>query len=116
MLLRTLFVVLLASPSAQAFQASTFTSVGAKQATVLKSHLEDQEDAGRRAFVGAGLTAAVSLMLPQMPAYADEGVDYKAVAKDIMGLVEKNPDWGPSEFRRNRLIANIYWFYRYDCP
>ena len=60
----------------------------------------------RRTFTVNGMAAAVtSLFLPQimtsLPASADDSstsVDYKAVAKDIMDLVNKNPDWGPSKF------------------
>jgi hypothetical protein len=40
-----------------------------------------------------------------LPVSADDSstptVDYKAVAKDIMDLVNKNPDWGPSKFCTN---------------
>ena len=104
MLLRSLFFGLLVSPSAHAFQSSTSTSMRVKQMT-MNSHVEGQEDTGRRAFMATGMTAAASLLLPQFPAYADEGVDYKAVAKDIMGLVEKNPDWGPSESIQHRLLS-----------
>ena len=57
------------------------------------------EDGSRRNFVAASMAAAASLMLPTMPARA-EGVDYKAVAADVMDLVKKNPDWGPSEYTR----------------
>lgn len=97
MLMRSLLFALLVSPSAHSFQVSTSTSANAKR-VALKSHSDDQTDGGRRTFMATGVTAAASLMLPKLPAYADGGVDYKAVAKDIMKLVEKNPDWGPSEY------------------
>ena len=54
------------------------------------------EDGSRRNFVAASMAAAASLMVPTMPAHAED-VDYKAVAADIMELVKKNPDWGPSK-------------------
>lgn len=54
----------------------------------------------RRAFVASSMAAAASLMLnPTLPAQADGGVDYKAVASDIMELCQKNPDWGPTFVR-----------------
>ena len=97
MFLRTLAIALLISPTAQAFQVGTSTATRTKPVVALKAHAEGQDDDGRRAFMATGMAAVASLMLPQMPANADGGVDYKAVAKDIMKLVEKNPDWGPSK-------------------
>ena len=98
MLLSTLALALLVSQSVQAFQVGTSTTCARSTASSLKAHVEGQQDDGRRAFMATGMAAAASFLLPQMPAHADEGVDYKAVAKDIMELVKKNPDWGPSEF------------------
>ena len=102
MFLRTLAIALLVSPMAQAFQVGISTAKRAKSvALLLKAHHADegQDDDGRRAFMATGMTAAASWMLPPMPAHAvDGGVDYKAVAQDVMKLVEKNPDWGPSKY------------------
>ena len=53
----------------------------------------------RRDFLANGGMAAVTALLPQIrPAFADDGVDYKAVAKDIMNLVKDDPDKGPSTY------------------
>ncbi|KAL3903123.1 MAG: hypothetical protein SGARI_005520 [Bacillariaceae sp.] len=63
------------------------------------SALHALSDGGdRRSFMNGGVAAAASLLLPQFsaPANAADAVDYKAVAQDIMDLVKKNPDWGPS--------------------
>ena len=54
------------------------------------------EDDARRSFLATSVAAATSFMLPSMPAKAD-GVDYKAVAADIMDLVKADPDKGPSK-------------------
>jgi hypothetical protein len=70
--------------------------------TVMTAHANEWSvENSRRTFVVSGMAAvASSLFLPQtnvLPVFADDSaVDYKAVAKDIMDLVEKNPDWGPS--------------------
>lgn len=84
-------VVLSKSPPKSALQA--YTQEG-----------NDQQQAAhpdRRAFVSSGILAAASTLLvtsqPDLALAAAEGVDYKAIAKDIMDLVEKNPDWGPSK-------------------
>jgi hypothetical protein len=55
-------------------------------------------NADRRGFLVAGGMAAATALLPNMPAIADGGVDYKAVASDIMDLVKSDPDKGPSKF------------------
>jgi hypothetical protein len=80
----------------------SFQPVGrlsSKLSTSLQAHSQhyDVANPDRRVFVTGGLVAAASALLLPQPALAD-GVDYKAVAKDIMELVEKNPDWGPSEW------------------
>ena len=60
-------------------------------------HAEANNISDRRGFlVTGGILAATSLSTPIMPAHADD-VDYKAVARDIMDLVSKDPDKGPSE-------------------
>lgn len=79
--------------SSHAFQVPT------QVRTTATSLAATSEDDARRIFLGSSMAAAASLMLPTMPAHAaDGGVDYKAVAADIMDLVKKNPDWGPSKF------------------
>jgi len=106
MFLSTFLLVLLASQSTQAFQPETSmtsvrlvsTSVSGLQAHALSS-AASHDDSARRSFMTSSAAFAASLLLPQIPAYAvDENVDYKAVANDIMDLVKKNPDWGPSTF------------------
>lgn len=64
-------------------------------------------DQDRRGFLASSMAAAASMMLPPMiqPAHAD-GVDYKAVAADVMDLVAKNPDYGPSKYYL-ALISNL---------
>ena len=82
---------LLAS-SANAFSASLKPRPALKPSQLTLHALND-----RRSFLVAasGVTAA-TLLSPTLPASADE-VDYKAVASDIMDLVKKDPDKGPSK-------------------
>ena len=91
-----LFSLLLAS--SHAFQVPTQVR---PQKTALAATAEDDS---RRTFMASSVAAAAALMLPIMPAHADGGVDYKAVAADIMELVKKNPDWGPSEL----LMSDVF--------
>lgn len=50
----------------------------------------------RRGFLVASGMAAATLLSPTLPAFAED-VDYKSVASDIMDLVKKDPDKGPSK-------------------
>jgi hypothetical protein len=91
-----LLLNLLAAGS-HAFQAGLIST--SRPATVLKA-VEEQQDDARRTFVATSMAAAASLFVPQTPpALAAGSVDYKAVASDIMDLVQKNPDWGPTLVR-----------------
>jgi hypothetical protein len=86
-----------AAQHVQAFQPNTSRDAlsSASRGIDMHAHAND-----RRAFVTVGIAAASSLLLPQVvPAHAADAtsVDYKAVAKDIVDLVDKNPDWGPSK-------------------
>ena len=84
----SLFLLLAAQHEAQAFLPTSSPRA---------AHTSELEAHDRRGFVTGGIAAMSSLLLPQaLPANAAD-VDYKAVAKDIMDLVEKNPDWGPSK-------------------
>jgi len=57
------------------------------------------DDGSRRAFVASSAAAAASFVLsPIQPARAD-GVDYKAVAAEMMDLVKADPDKGPTLVR-----------------
>jgi hypothetical protein len=74
-------------------KTSTSTSLPALQCD------DDNTSSGRRAFVAGGVMAAASTLLFPQYAMADgNSVDYKAVAKDIIDVIQKNPDWGPSKF------------------
>jgi hypothetical protein len=67
--------------------------------TALQSDETETSSSGRRAFVTGGVMAAASvLFLPHYATADDSAVDYKAVAKDVIDAVQKNPDWGPSKF------------------
>jgi hypothetical protein len=70
--------------------------------TSLTAQLQSNENSstGRRAFVTGGVMAAASVLSFPQYATADgsSSLDYKAVAKDIIDIVQKNPDWGPSKF------------------
>ncbi|KAL3908664.1 MAG: hypothetical protein SGILL_008398 [Bacillariaceae sp.] len=92
--------LLLAGQHVQAF-LPTFSSKAAVRSSELAAH-------DRRDFVTGGIAAVSSLLLPQvLPANAAD-VDYKAVAKDIMDLVEKNPDWGPTFVRLSWHSSGTY--------
>jgi hypothetical protein len=72
-----------------------------KTSTTSLTALQSDENSvsGRRAFVTGGvMVAASALLLPQYATADSISVDYKAVAKDIIDIVQKNPDWGPSKF------------------
>ena len=84
----SLCMLLAAQRSAQAFVPISFSSSATP--TELTAH-------DRRAFVTGGVAAASSLFLPQVLPASAADVDYKAVAKDIMDMVEKDPDKGPSK-------------------
>jgi Peroxidase len=65
---------------------------------------EASYDDSRRTFMASGVMAGISslfVLQPTMPARAADaaGVDYKAVANDIMNLVKANPDKGPTLVR-----------------
>ena len=84
--------LLLATQNGQAFLPTASKAKASMRTTELAAHADD-----RRTFMTGGIAAATSLLLPKiLPANAAD-VDYKAVAKDIMDMVEKNPDWGPSK-------------------
>jgi hypothetical protein len=86
----------LAITKVHAFQVGTTST---RPTSALHDGSEYNDD-GRRAFVVSSMAAAAaSFLMPSMPAYAEGRVDYKAVATDIMDLVKKNRDWGPSECR-----------------
>lgn len=98
----SLCCLLLAAQHAQAFLPNPTYSSTTAPSTELHAHAAD-----RRAFVTGGIGAATTLFLPQVaPVHAADAasVDYKAVAKDIMDLVEKNPDWGPSKLTPDDVI------------
>ena len=81
-----------------AFQISPL-SLTTRASALHVSAIPEASDDSRRAFVANSVFAGVSFLLyPSMPAHAD-GVDYKAVASDIMDLVKANPDWGPTLVR-----------------
>lgn len=107
--LTTLCLFLLQKTNVESFQQPSIISIGQPKLTTTTSlKVQDDENTnniagGRRAFVTSGVMAvASSLFLPQLAVADGSGggssVDYKAVAQDIMDLVKKNPDWGPSEF------------------
>jgi hypothetical protein len=64
---------------------------------VERDQREENDPNGRRSFMIGGTACIASLLIPTGAVRAEGGVDYKAVAKDIMALVEANPDWGPSK-------------------
>jgi len=57
----------------------------------------DHMDEDRRSFLVAGLSTAI--LWGNGEAFADGGVDYKAVSKDIAALVKDDPDKGPTFVR-----------------
>ncbi|CAB9525067.1 c peroxidase, mitochondrial [Seminavis robusta] len=91
-------VALLSLTGSDAFQvvSSPFSRPMALHASTAD---ESSSDDARRAFMATGAVGAFSLMMPNLPAHAADGVDYKAVASDIMDLVKANPDWGPTFVR-----------------
>lgn len=107
MFLKSLVLSLLVSSTGAFYQAGTIhrnPPTATRATSRLHVDVEDvnqQSDtdrSGRRSFmIGGAAFLASSLLLPTVPVHADATVDYKAVAKDIMALVEKNPDWGPSK-------------------
>lgn len=106
MFLKSLVLALLVATN-DAFQVGTGRNLHATTTALsssrLKVHVDNGQQLynnhdGRRSFLVAGAACAASLLLqPIIPVHADGGVDYKAVAKDVMALVNENPDWGPSE-------------------
>jgi len=79
--------------TSQAFQATTTPAKHQKVSPLFATAKDD----ARRGFLATGMAAAAFYwMIPTQRARA-EGVDYKAVAADVMDLVKKNPDWGPSK-------------------
>lgn len=83
----------------QAFSPSTISSVPHQVATTatFALHAESKNFADRRCFLSVGgMAAATSFLSPKLAYAAD--VDYKAVAKDIMDIVNSDPDKGPSKF------------------
>lgn len=100
--------------SIYAFQVGPSSSCSCRASSLALTAIrkdESLQDDSRRAFVTTGTATALSfLLLPQTPsvAHAEGGVDYKAVASDVMDLVKKNPDWGPSKL--------ISWCSQKDSP
>jgi len=83
---------------AEAFSVAPQSKVRGQ--TKLFHSIKNEAFDDRRSFLLSGLATAVtatSLGIP-LPAVA-ASVDYKAVAADIMDLVKKNPDWGPTLVR-----------------
>jgi hypothetical protein len=52
----------------------------------------------RRYFLWSGFMTTAALGLP-WPAHAATSPDYKAVSADIVELIRKTPDWGPTFVR-----------------
>ena len=108
-----LFLISSSTNLSQAFSPSA-TSV-ARRATSTSSatfvlHAKSKNVADRRDFlVAGGMAVATSLLTPKL-AYADD-VDYKAVAKDIMDIVNSDPDKGPSKFGYMFAALNFVGFF-----
>jgi len=114
--MKTVLAVALLSVSAvsniSAFQVATTTSTSSSRTTTpLKAVQQDTEDDSRRTFMASSMAAVAASFLGGVsqapaPAYAAAAaakeVDYKAVASDIMALVKKNPDYGPSKLYCSR--------------
>jgi hypothetical protein len=107
MFLKSLVLSLLVSSTGAFYQAGPVHRNPSTEAHATSRLPVDVENAsqqpeidcnGRRTFMIGGAAFLAATLLPTVPVHADTGVDYKAVAKDIMALVEANPDWGPSEF------------------
>ena len=92
-------LLLLSSPFASAFSpsaASVAHHVSSESLSPFALHA--LSNTNRRGFLATGGMVAATALLPHSkPAFADDGVDYKAVAKDIMNLVKDDPDKGPSK-------------------
>jgi hypothetical protein len=89
----------LLSSSTEAFSPSIVARPAATASSSSFALHAIRDVADRRGFfIASGMAAATALLSPTMPAFADD-VDYKAVAKDIMDLVNKDPDKGPTLVR-----------------
>lgn len=111
-----------------------FQSLSNRPACRLATEVYAQNENSRRTFVTGSVAATIaSLGWPYnlvhaedspVAAAASSSVDYKAVASDIMDLVKKNPDWGPSEFAclffslplQFRLIILTCWWHLVCSP
>jgi len=113
--MKTVLAVALLSVSAvsniSAFQVATTTSTSSSRTTTPLKAVQDTEDDSRRTFMASSMAAVAASFLGGVsqapaPAYAAAAaakeVDYKAVASDIMALVKKNPDYGPSKLYCSR--------------
>jgi cytochrome c peroxidase len=93
----TAATTLLLTSSTHAFSPS-LTSPAVKSSRIALS-AGNTNVADRRGFlISSGVAAATALLSPARPAVAAD-VDYKAVASDIMDLVKKDPDKGPTLVR-----------------
>jgi len=82
--------------------APAATSRAAQHTSLFAEQQQQQPHSSldRRAFLWTSVAAAgASVLSSPLPAQAAGSVDYKAVSADISGLIDKNPDWGPTFVR-----------------